>query len=53
MQNTFLLAVGVCCCLQICTSVVSMVAMGLVLGQSLMGVSILLLCKNSAPYYVL
>ena len=36
MQNTFYLAVGVCCWLQICNSAVNMVVMGLVLGQSLM-----------------
>ena len=42
MQNTFKLAVGVCCCLQICNSVVNMVVKGLVLGQSLMVVSTLL-----------
>ena len=34
MQNTFELAVGVCCCcLQICNSVVNMVVMELVLGH--------------------
>ena len=35
MQNTFELAVGMCC-LQTCNSVVNIVVMGLVLGQSLM-----------------
>ena len=46
MQNTFKLAAGVCCCLQICNSVVNMVVKKLVLGQSLMVVSTLLLCKS-------
>ena len=32
----FKLAVGVCCCLQMCNSFVNMVVMGLALGQSLM-----------------
>ena len=32
---------GVCCCLQICNSVVNIVVIGLVLGQSLMVISIL------------
>ena len=50
IQNTFKLAVGACCCfLQICNSVVNMVVKGLVLGQSLMVVSILLLCKSISP----
>ena len=44
MQNTFLLALGVCCCLQICNSVVNMVVKGLVLGQSLRVVSIMGIC---------
>ena len=39
MHNTFKLAVGVFCCLQVCNSVVNMVVMGLV-GQSLMVISI-------------
>ena len=43
MQNTFQLAVSVCCCLQICNSVVNMVVKGLVLGQSLM---VYLPCKS-------
>ena len=30
---------GVCCCLQSCDSVVNMLVMGLVLGQSLMVIS--------------
>ena len=34
---------GVCCCLQICNSVVNMVVKGLVLGDSLMVKSTLLL----------
>ena len=42
MQYTFKLAVGVCCCLKICNSVVKMVVMGLVLRQSLMVISTLL-----------
>ena len=33
MQKIFSLAVGVCCCLQSCNSVVNMLVMGLVLGQ--------------------
>ena len=49
MQNTFYLAVGVCCCLQICNSVVKIVVKGLVLGQSLMVVSTLLFCKIISP----
>ena len=43
MQNTL----SICCCLQICNSVVNMVVMGLVLGQSLMVISALLLCKST------
>ena len=35
---------GVCCCLEICNSVVSIVAMGLKLGQSL--IVILLSCPG-------
>ena len=49
MQNTFKLAVDVCCCLQICNSVVNMVVKGLVLGQSLMVASTLFLCKSISP----
>ena len=37
---------GVCCCLQICNSVVNMVVMGLILGQNLMVISTLLLGKS-------
>ena len=48
MQNIFKLAVGVCCCLQICNSV-NMVVKVLVLGQSLMVISTLLLCKSISP----
>ena len=33
MQNIFQLAVAMCCCLQICNSVVNIVVMGLVLGN--------------------
>ena len=51
MQNTFQLTVGVWCCLQICNSVVNMV-MGLVLGQSLMVISHLLLCQSISLYNV-
>ena len=41
------IAVGGCCCLQMCNSVVNMVVMGLVLGQSLMVIiSTSLLCKR-------
>ena len=36
MQKTFYLAVGECCCLQTCKSVVNMLIMGLALRQSLM-----------------
>ena len=36
IETCFKLAVGVCCCLQICNSVVNMVVMGLELGQSFM-----------------
>ena len=50
MQNTFKLAVGICRCLQICNSVVNMVVNGLVLGQSLMVISTLLLCKSISPF---
>ena len=32
MENTFELAVGVCCCLETCNSVVNILVMGLVLG---------------------
>ena len=46
MQNTFLIAVGVFWCLQICNLVVNMVVMGLVLGQSLMVIYTLFLCKS-------
>ena len=47
---------GVCCCLQTCNSVVKMLVMGLVLGQSLMVMSItgiLLYAKVSLPYNVI
>ena len=46
----------VCCCLQICNSVVYVAVMGLVLGQSLMVISttgILLYAKGSPLYNVL
>ena len=46
----------VCCCLQTCNSVVYVVAMGLVLGQSLMVISttgIMLYAKVSPLYNVL
>ena len=46
----------VCCCLQTCNSVVYVVVMGLVLGQSLMVIStmgILLYAKVSPLYTVL
>ena len=48
--------VNVCCCLQTCNSVVYVVVMGLVLGQSLMVISttgILLYAKASLLYNVL
>ena len=47
---------GVCCCLQICNSVVNMLVMGLVLEQSLMVISttdILLYAKVYLLYNVL
>ena len=47
---------GVYCCLQTCNSVVNMLVMGLVLGQSLMVISItgiLLYAKVSHLYNVL
>ena len=40
MEKAFSLAVGVCCCLKTCNSVVNMLMMGLVLGPSLMVISI-------------
>ena len=51
-----MLAVGVCCCLQTCNSVANVLVMGLVLGQSLMVISItgiLLYAKVSPLYNVL
>ena len=39
MEMTIYLAVGMCCCLQTCYSVVNMLVMGLVLGPSLMVIS--------------
>ena len=56
MGKTFQLAVGVCCCLQACNSVVNMLVMGLVLWPSLMFISItgiLLYAKVSPLYNVL
>ena len=54
MKKTFNLVVGGCCCLQACNSVVKMVVMGLVLGQSLIVISITgILCKISPLYNVL
>ena len=56
MEKTFKLAVGVCCCLQTCNSVVYMLVMGLVVGPSLMVVSImgiLLYAKVSLLFNVL
>ena len=46
MEKTFLLTVGVCCCLQTLNSVVNMSVMGLVLGPSLRVISVMgiLLC---------
>ena len=47
---------GVCCCLQTCNSIVYVLVMGLVLGQSLMIIStvgILLYAKVSPLYNVL
>ena len=45
------LAVGVCCFLQTCNSVVNVPVMGLVLEQSLMFISTtgILLCKSMSP----
>ena len=53
-DKIFYLAVGVCCCLQTCNSVVNMLVMGLVLGQSLMvistmGIYLVILCKSISP----
>ena len=45
MKNTFQLAMGVCCCLQIFNSVLSILVMELVRGQSLMVIFNLLLCN--------
>ena len=39
MEKIFELAVGVFCCLQTCTSVVSIVVMGLIIRKSLMVIS--------------
>ena len=55
MQNTFQLAVGVCCCLKICNFVGNIVVIGVVLGQSFMVISstgVLLYAKVS-PFYIL
>ena len=41
--------VGVCCCLKICNSVVNIVLMVLVLGQSLMVTSVLFYAKVIFP----
>ena len=52
----YFLAVGVCCCLQTRNSIVYVVVMGLVLGQSLMVISttgIILYAKVSPLYNVL
>ena len=56
MQKIFYIAVGVCCCLQSCNSVVNMLVMGLGLGHSLMFISTtgtLLYAKVSLLYNVL
>ena len=56
MQSTFYLAVSVYCCLQICNSVVNIMVMRLVLGQSLMVISstgVLLYAKVSPLYNIL
>ena len=47
------LAVGVCCCLQTCNSVINMLVMGLVLGSSLMVISIMgnLFFSKVSPLY--
>ena len=55
MENTFL-AVGICCCLQTCNSVVNILVMGLVLGPNLMVISLMgiqLYAKVSPLYNVL
>ena len=55
-DKIFKLAVGVCCCLQTCNSVVNMLVMGFLVGQSLMVISttgILLYAKVSLLYNVL
>ena len=53
MENAFSLAVGVCCCLKTCNSVLYMLVMGLVLGPSLMVMSIMgiLLYAKVPPLY--
>ena len=48
-----LLAVGVCCCLQACNSVVNILVIGLAFGQSLMVISTMGILKVSPLYNVL
>ena len=47
-RSTFELAVGMCCCLKICNSVVNMVVMELVLGRLYLP-SVILLCPEYLP----
>ena len=53
MEKTCLLAVGTCCFLQRCNSVVNMLVMWLVLGPGLMVISIMgiLLHAKVSPLY--
>ena len=53
-MEDILLAVGMCCCLQTCNSVVKMVVIGLVLGPSLIVISItgVLLYAKVSPLYM-
>ena len=53
MEKAFLLAVGVCHCLQTCNSVVNMLVMGLVPGPSLkvISVTVILLYAKESPLY--
>ena len=49
-KTIFKLAVGVCCCLQTCNSVANMLVMGLVLGQSLMVISTMVISCYMQKY---
>ena len=52
MENTYKLAVGVCCCLKICNSALNMLVMGLVLGPSLMVISFTVIVLNVLPIII-